>query len=120
MVNQLCSIFFFFFFFQAEDGIRDVAVTGVQTCALPISQYDPHGDPIPTAGGEIEEAELVSLADAAPGAKLELRQVATQDAARLRYFAEQGLTPGVLVTVTERQPFNGPTTISLVPSDRKS
>src|SRR5687768_18176104 len=30
------SSFFFFFFFQAEDGIRDVAVTGVQTCALPI------------------------------------------------------------------------------------
>src|SRR2546429_1172425 len=28
---------FFVFFFQAEDGIRDVAVTGVQTCALPIS-----------------------------------------------------------------------------------
>src|SRR5260370_32231347 len=28
---------FFFFFFQAEDGIRDSSVTGVQTCALPIS-----------------------------------------------------------------------------------
>src|SRR5437870_11244580 len=28
--------FFFFFFFQAEDGIRDGHVTGVQTCALPI------------------------------------------------------------------------------------
>src|SRR5215204_3409094 len=28
---------FFFFFFQAEDGIRDHCVTGVQTCALPIS-----------------------------------------------------------------------------------
>src|SRR6266850_4284414 len=28
---------FFFFFFQAEDGIRDYKVTGVQTCALPIS-----------------------------------------------------------------------------------
>src|SRR5438046_4709146 len=27
----------FFFFFQAEDGIRDWSVTGVQTCALPIS-----------------------------------------------------------------------------------
>src|SRR6266446_587619 len=27
---------FFFFFFQAEDGIRDYKVTGVQTCALPI------------------------------------------------------------------------------------
>src|SRR2546429_4666156 len=31
------TICLFFFFFQAEDGIRDVAVTGVQTCALPIS-----------------------------------------------------------------------------------
>src|SRR6266550_7306887 len=30
------SIVVFVFFFQAEDGIRDVAVTGVQTCALPI------------------------------------------------------------------------------------
>src|SRR5258708_3699240 len=31
--------FFFFFFFQAEDGIRDDLVTGVQTCALPIFEY---------------------------------------------------------------------------------
>src|SRR3712207_6859232 len=29
---------FSFFFFQAEDGIRDIGVTGVQTCALPISR----------------------------------------------------------------------------------
>src|SRR2546430_7161431 len=29
-------LFYFFFFFQAEDGIRDLTVTGVQTCALPI------------------------------------------------------------------------------------
>src|SRR2546430_3119239 len=31
-------LFSFFFFFQAEDGIRDLTVTGVQTCALPIYQ----------------------------------------------------------------------------------
>src|SRR2546427_8146638 len=30
------KLVFFFFFFQAEDGIRDLTVTGVQTCALPI------------------------------------------------------------------------------------
>src|SRR5688572_11006677 len=30
---------FFFFFFQAEDGIRDLTVTGVQTCALPIFSF---------------------------------------------------------------------------------
>src|SRR6266508_5130993 len=39
-----CILFIFFFFFQAEDGIRDGHVTGVQTCALPISNLEP-GDP---------------------------------------------------------------------------
>src|SRR6476661_10260389 len=33
----------FFFFFQAEDGIRDSSVTGVQTCALPIFDAGPKG-----------------------------------------------------------------------------
>src|SRR2546430_10142313 len=32
--NAICSLLYFFF--QAEDGIRDLTVTGVQTCALPI------------------------------------------------------------------------------------
>src|SRR5256884_3737235 len=36
MIKHEMLLFIFFFFFQAEDGIRDVAVTGVQTCALPI------------------------------------------------------------------------------------
>src|SRR5256885_2706337 len=36
---------FVFFFFQAEDGIRDYKVTGVQTCALPISViHNTHGE----------------------------------------------------------------------------
>src|SRR3989449_9864422 len=39
MILFICV--WFFFFFQAEDGIRDVAVTGVQTCALPISPDAP-------------------------------------------------------------------------------
>src|SRR2546430_1884039 len=33
------SVYLYFFFFQAEDGIRDLTVTGVQTCALPIAAY---------------------------------------------------------------------------------
>src|SRR2546430_9226106 len=37
--NCSCGIVFFF---QAEDGIRDLTVTGVQTCALPISVQDQH------------------------------------------------------------------------------
>src|SRR5260370_18771631 len=35
----LLYFMFVFFFFQAEDGIRDSSVTGVQTCALPIYQH---------------------------------------------------------------------------------
>src|SRR2546421_7346640 len=35
-LSRTCHCFFFVFFFQAEDGIRDLIVTGVQTCALPI------------------------------------------------------------------------------------
>src|SRR2546425_7961027 len=35
---MLCDCSISFFFFQAEDGIRDKLVTGVQTCALPISR----------------------------------------------------------------------------------
>src|SRR5205823_8004817 len=38
----LFFFFFFFFFFQAEDGIRDKLVTGVQTCALPIWEIVVH------------------------------------------------------------------------------
>src|SRR3989442_519739 len=42
------------FFFQAEDGIRDADVTGVQTCALPI--YSPAGRSGPGAGADIRDA----------------------------------------------------------------
>src|SRR5437879_11467939 len=38
-----------FFFFQAEDGIRDTSVTGVQTCALPIFERTAISPPFPTS-----------------------------------------------------------------------
>src|SRR5690554_6975999 len=37
IISMTCCLYDVFFFFQAEDGIRDADVTGVQTCALPIS-----------------------------------------------------------------------------------
>src|SRR2546430_12810848 len=56
-------MFYVFFFFQAEDGIRDLTVTGVQTCALPIY----HGvgcvvdDHVHTGGG-FERPDVAALA----------------------------------------------------------
>src|SRR5881628_2649103 len=91
---------------QLEHAVSDDLIERMAR-ALGNPQYDPHGDPIPTADGEVEEAELLALADAPVGTKLELRQVGTQEPARLRYFAEQGLTPGVLLSVTDRQPSTG-------------
>src|SRR5437762_3895544 len=42
-----------FFFFQAEDGIRDTSVTGVQTCALPIYS---NGRPLPRSSGTLSRS----------------------------------------------------------------
>src|SRR5688572_7573508 len=43
-------VLFFFFFFQAEDGIRDLTVTGVQTCALPILRKAFEGSAVKIGG----------------------------------------------------------------------
>src|SRR5438046_10718569 len=58
-----CSLVFFFF--QAEDGIRDWSVTGVQTCALPISQ-----PPRPAAGPAATVPRPAPAAAAKPAAKV--------------------------------------------------
>src|SRR5256885_14050987 len=51
-----------FFFFQAEDGIRDYKVTGVQTCALPIChQYEPHWEKQPARVAAFERGTLYGL-----------------------------------------------------------
>jgi DtxR family transcriptional regulator, Mn-dependent transcriptional regulator len=97
---------------RLEHAVSDVLIERMAG-ALGDPRYDPHGEPIPTAAGEIEEPELLTLAEAAVGAELLLREVATQDPARLHYFAEQGLVPGSRLTVTGRQPFNGPTSVRL-------
>src|SRR5258707_10190873 len=88
---------------RLEHAVSDELIERM-AAAMGDPHYDPHGDPIPTATGDIEETELVSLADAAVADTLELRQVVTQDPARLRHFAEQGLVPRVRVVVTDRQP----------------
>src|SRR3712207_7655168 len=64
------TIFGFSFFFQAEDGIRDIGVTGVQTCALPIWRPgSPGGSAVRTAAGSRRSsARPVAVAVAAAGA----------------------------------------------------
>src|SRR5256885_7402335 len=60
-------ILFCFFFFQAEDGIRDYKVTGVQTCALPISLGFTNGNVIQMFRSDDNGATWMAPVNAAPG-----------------------------------------------------
>src|SRR3712207_5915962 len=80
-----------FFFFQAEDGIRDIGVTGVQTCALPIFMEVCDRTEADRKGGHLARR---------PGAGLVLREIAQtpdedvgafQDLGRHRYFNTNNL-----------------------------
>src|SRR3989475_167634 len=62
---------FFFFFFQAEDGIRDLTVTGVQTCALPICYG---GDAKVLAGGQ-SLMPLLNFRRSRPAALVDLNRI---------------------------------------------
>ena len=75
--------------------------------------HDPHGAPIPTPSGEIERSESVTLNEVALGLAVQIRSVPDDDPARLRYLETLGLVPGARITVRERAPFDGPTTVSV-------
>src|SRR5256886_7414735 len=62
----LCLIIFFFFF-QAEDGIRDLTVTGVQTCALPIYVWYDCGSPLEHIPCEFGTLEGIHVGAGQPG-----------------------------------------------------
>ena len=81
--------------------------------ALGDPSHDPHGAPIPSREGEVDEPTLRTLADAAVGEQVRVRQVMDKDAERLRYLAELGIRPGALVRILERAPFDGPITVGV-------
>ena len=72
---------------------------------------DPHGAPIPTRDGTVEEATLRTLAEVAAGERLRVRRVEDDDAERLRYLAELGIRPGALMRILDKAPFDGPITL---------
>ncbi len=70
--------------------------------------HDPHGDPIPTREGKVEEGLTRSLAELEPGERATLARVSDSDPAMLRYLAERDLRPGTEICVEDKQPFGGP------------
>ena len=76
-------------------------------------EVDPHGAPIPTRDGAVDETEYTSLADLPIGVPGMVVRVADEDPAMLRYLAELSVVPGKKVTVKSRAPFGGPITLTL-------
>jgi DtxR family Mn-dependent transcriptional regulator len=74
---------------------------------------DPHGDPIPTRDGVIDETRHERLSDLAAGQRSRVKRVSDDDGELLRYLAKIGIRPGVQVTLTERAPFDGPLTLRI-------
>jgi DtxR family Mn-dependent transcriptional regulator len=63
---------------------------------------DPHGDPIPSAKGKVDEARYSSLADCPLNRAYRITRVIDQDPAFLQFVDRCGLMPGVNVTVEVR------------------
>ncbi len=78
--------------------------------------HDPHGDPIPTIDGTIDEGHTVALDTLAPGTTATFVRVSDSDPAMLRYLAEHQIMPGAHLEVLDRQPFGGPLSIRFAKS----
>lgn len=74
---------------------------------------DPHGAPIPTAEGTVDEPTQRTLADVTVGETATMVLVSDKDPSLLRYLAGIGLQPGADVTVVARAPFDGPLTLCI-------
>jgi DtxR family Mn-dependent transcriptional regulator len=71
-------------------------------------ETDPHGAPIPTREGTLEERSVIPLSSLVPGDSARVETVSDANADRLRYLAELGIIPGVEIHVIAREPFEGP------------
>jgi DtxR family Mn-dependent transcriptional regulator len=73
--------------------------------------HDPHGDPIPTRDGEIDEAPTRALADLRPGERGVFARVSDSNPEMLRYLSERGIAPGDELELVGHEPFGGPLTV---------
>jgi DtxR family Mn-dependent transcriptional regulator len=75
-------------------------------------EVDPHGAPIPTKDGSVDETEYTSLADLAVGSSGTVVRVADEDPEMLRYLDELSILPGKRITIKSRAPYDGPITLA--------
>ena len=92
----------------ASDGLIDRMAVAI---GEPLT--DPHGAPIPTREGRVDEGTHRTLAEVAIGGRARLVRVSDEDPALLRYLSSLGLRPDVVVRVRDRAPYDGPITLDV-------
>ncbi len=102
---------------QLEHAVSDALVERMSN-SLGDPRFDPHGDPIPAADGQMIDLSTTPLAGIEVGATVTIARVDTGAADRLRWLADAGLIPGATINVLDQQPFNGPVTV-LLAGDRR-
>ena len=80
-------------------------------------QFDPHGDPIPTADGEVFHRDSIPLNEALPPSRFRLARVLDQAPDVLRHLTRLGLTPDTPIEVLEVLPFDGQMTVLINESE---
>ena len=75
--------------------------------------HDQHGDPIPSAELEIDEADTVGLLELEKGDEARIVRVSDSDPAMLRHLGERGIRLGTRLRVVGHEPFGGPVLIRL-------
>lgn len=86
--------------------------------ALGHPDRDPHGDPIPTAAGELETDTFSPLSDLEPGKEARVARVPDSRAEVLRYLGGMGIHPLAWVKVLAAEPFEGPLTVEIAGRQR--
>jgi DtxR family Mn-dependent transcriptional regulator len=95
---------------RLEHAASDELIDRMAT-AIGEPTVDPHGAPIPTREGEIDERSHLALTDLGPGECGRVVRVSDDDAERLRYLGTLGLRPGAAVMLLDQAPYGGPVTL---------
>ena len=80
-------------------------------------RHDPHGDPIPDREGKLPPDSSMPLPNARPGCVAVITRVSDEDPKLLQYLSEQGLVPGARIRLSQREPYSGAATVTLLPRD---
>ena len=88
---------------QLEHAVSDRVLERIDSL-LGHPTVDPHGDPIPSAKGQLDEPARRSLADCPIGVPQRVARVLDQDPEFLKFLERQGLIPGATLSVLKREP----------------